>query len=362
MKPTIARLLFGSARFRESEEFLEFQYKFLLVVMLTGALFTGFFLLTVNLGINPMSPEHVRSMTLFSSLALVLWGVLRGRKRWFLPVAWTYEVACLLEYTSALVFVPQDEMRMIWFHVNVPGVYILLGQRVGLVITALTAVGLVAGNGFLSSPYSVHAIATGVVSLVYLGMFFHVYGDRLLSYFARMRSSHDKLQELATRDALTGVHNARAYQDLCDRLLATARRKQTTCSVLFVDLDHFKAINDRHGHLAGDRVLQAVARCLGQHLRSTDALGRIGGEEFSICLPDTSLAGAEQVAETLRQAVEALMPDTGQGQRLRVTASIGVTSSQNGAETMQVIQQRADAAMYAAKQLGRNRVSVLAAA
>lgn len=359
MNKTLSQWLFGPVQFQEREEYREFQYKLLIVLMVSGALLTAVLLLTVHMGVNPMDTAHVRAMTVFTTLATVLWWVLRGHKRRFATVAWLYELVCLLEYTSALVHVPQDELRIIWFYINVPGVYLLLGQRAGMIITGLTVMGLALGNAHLSAPYSVHAMATGLLSLVYLGLFFHVYADRLLSYFARMRESNDKLGELATRDALTGIYNARAYQDMCNRQLASARRRQSACAVLFVDLDHFKAINDQHGHLAGDKVLTDVAHCLTRQLRSTDVLGRVGGEEFSIFLPDTTLEGARQVADTIRLAVEALMPDTGNGKRLRVTASIGVTVRQADDETMESIQQRADQAMYAAKQQGRNRVSVL---
>lgn len=359
MKKALSQWLFGPVQFQEREEYREFQYKLLIVLMVSGALLTAVLLLTVHMGVNPMDTAHVRAMTVFTILATVLWWVLRGHKGRFVTVAWLYELVCLLEYTSALVHVPQDELRIIWFYINVPGVYLLLGQRAGMVITGLTVTGLALGNAHLSAPYSIHAMATGILSLVYLGLFFHVYADRLLSYFARMRESNDMLGELATRDALTGIYNARAYQDMCNQQLASARRRQSPCAVLFVDLDHFKAINDQHGHLAGDKVLTDVAHCLARQLRSTDVLGRVGGEEFSILLPDTTVEAARQVADTIRLAIENLMPDTGSGKRLRVTASIGVTGHQSDGETMESIQQRADQAMYAAKQQGRNRVSVL---
>jgi diguanylate cyclase (GGDEF)-like protein len=129
--------------------------------------------------------------------------------------------------------------------------------------------------------------------------------------------------------------------------------------VLFIDLDHFKRINDQHGHLAGDRVLQAVALCVQQHLRASDVFGRIGGEEFCVFLPHTDAAGAKQVAEDLRTHIEALMPEIARATHLRVTASIGVTSVGPEDESLQTIQHRADEAMYQAKQQGRNRVSVI---
>ena len=128
--------------------------------------------------------------------------------------------------------------------------------------------------------------------------------------------------------------------------------------MLFIDLDHFKSVNDTYGHAAGDTVLKTVARCLGQIIRKSDALGRIGGEEFSVFMPNTSREGALQLAEAARQAVEALNPSIGD-KNLRVTASIGVAHCNSFVEGMQAIQQRADKAMYVAKSQGRNRVSAL---
>jgi diguanylate cyclase (GGDEF)-like protein len=155
---------------------------------------------------------------------------------------------------------------------------------------------------------------------------------------------------------LTGVLNARAYYQRCDALISLALREQIPFSVLFLDLDHFKSINDTHGHDAGDTVLKAVASCLSGSVRQSDEVGRIGGEEFSIFLPNTDLEGARRLAETIRESIELLMPDTGQ-QRLKITASIGVADSKAEHQTMRAIQQSADAAMYVAKAAGRNRVS-----
>lgn len=298
-------------------------------------------------------------MLAFSATAFVLWLTLRGRKHWYRRVGWTYAIACLLEYISALAFVPTDELRILWFYLNVPGVYILLGKWEGLCITLLTIVGLILGNAHLSAPYSGPAMATAVVSLIYLAMFFHVFVDRALSYFQRLQESNRQLFHLAMHDTLTGVFNARAYYEHCEHLIHLARRNGTPYVVLFVDLDHFKAVNDNFGHAAGDVVLKTVAGCLGAKLRRSDLLGRIGGEEFSIFLPNTDLTAGITVAEEIRRAVEALNPVLDDGRILRITASIGVARNQHSEQTMQEIQQLADKAMYRAKEQGRNRVSAL---
>lgn len=350
------RLLFGNVEFQESQEYSEFQFKLLAVSMFFGALFTALFLIGAYTGANPLSGPHLTSMTVFTTVALLLWIVLRGHAERFSAVAWTYLLICLCEYASALAFVPEDELRILWFYINIPGVYILLGQRVGLAVALLSMFYIGMINAHLSRPYSPNALATAQVSLAYFTLFFHVYGARSISYFVRMRASNQRLHEMATHDMLTGVMNARAYYGQCDALIRVAEREERGFSVLFVDLDHFKSINDTHGHDAGDIVLRTVAQCLKQGLRASDVLGRIGGEEFSVFLPNTDMTGARSLAESLRQSIEALMPDTGK-QRLRITASIGVAGSQPDINSMREIQQRADEAMYHAKKAGRNRVS-----
>ncbi len=113
--------------------------------------------------------------------------------------------------------------------------------------------------------------------------------------------------------------------------------------------------NGTHGHTAGDVVLKSVADCLAKNLRGSDALGRIGGEEFSIFLPATEIADAREVAETIRTSVEALMPSIGD-KKIKITASIGIAKNQHCDQTMLEIQQQADQAMYVAKSKRRNRV------
>lgn len=354
----ISQLLFGSAQFEERDELQQFRYKFLILLMVTGALFTGLFVWGDSVAVNPIGMPHTASMVVFTAGATLLWWGLRGRPQWLVPVAWTYEVLGLLEYTSALVYVPHDELRLLWFFVNVPGVFILLGQRAGWVITVGTMAGLAFGNQWLSRPYSTNALATALLSMLYLGVFFHAYVDRSISYFTRMLASHQRLEELASHDNLTGVLNARAYYAWCEQQIHVCTRAGQAYSVLFVDLDHFKAINDTHGHDAGDAVLQMAARTLQRHIRQSDALGRIGGEEFSVFLPNTDPAGATALAEQLRQSVESAGVQN-QGQLLRVTASIGVASSGAAPVSMRTLQARADEAMYLAKKSGRNRVSTI---
>lgn len=354
----LSRFFFGSHVFTESEEYLEFRFKFLIVLMLAGALLTALVILGTLSDINPIGWEHGRSMIVFTLGAVVLWLVLRGRPHRFKAVGYTYEALSLWEATSSTLFVPMDELRVLWFFTNIPCVFILLGQRTGWVVTLGSIALVIFGNAHLSQPYSPNAVATASLAMLYFAISFHAYTDRSLSYFKRMRDFNLQLQDLASHDPLTGVMNARAYYANCDQLIRLSQRDNQIFSVLFVDLDHFKRINDTYGHAAGDHVLRTVAHVILTSVRGSDVVGRIGGEEFSVFLPNTDLAGAIALAEKLRAAIEDCHP-TLVDVRLTVTASIGVASKSFRDQSMVSIQQSADLAMYEAKKQGRNRVSTV---
>jgi diguanylate cyclase (GGDEF)-like protein len=157
-------------------------------------------------------------------------------------------------------------------------------------------------------------------------------------------------------DEHTRLPNRRAFFTHAEESLARARRGGEPLSLLALDIDHFKRINDTHGHEVGDRVLQRVAHGARSALRAADVVGRTGGEEFLALLPRTGPADAAEVAERLRRAVERLaVADLAAG--LAVTVSVGVASLASG-ESIEDLVRRADAALYRAKQSGRNRVEV----
>jgi len=171
---------------------------------------------------------------------------------------------------------------------------------------------------------------------------------------SKRKALEEQLLYLATTDSLTGVYSRRHFVELTERELKRARRYQQTVSLLLIDVDHFKQINDTYGHSRGDQVLrQIAAHCRGM-LRAHDLLGRLGGEEFAITLPETGLVGAMELAERLRESVagQELVDPRG---RFRATLSIGVAECLPSDDVDSALQ-RADAALYQAKALGRNRV------
>ena len=144
--------LFGQANFDRSEEFEEFRYKFLIVAMVVAGALTGVFIFSSYGQMNVIGVEHMVSMHVFTATALGYWWILRGRKHLFKKVAWTYEIVAMWEYTSALLFAQQDELRLLWFYTNVPGVFMLLGSRAGWAITAASLAILLGCNSVCVRP------------------------------------------------------------------------------------------------------------------------------------------------------------------------------------------------------------------
>ena len=171
----------------------------------------------------------------------------------------------------------------------------------------------------------------------------------------RMASLVEESRWMATIDILTGLLNRRAFLESTNREVARAKRYNEALSVILLDVDHFKHINDRRGHAAGDMVLSAVGKLLNNAVRNCDIVARWGGEEFVLVLPATPLGGAEEVAERVRALLEHAEIKDGNGDAVPVTASFGVASYAVG-ETLEQLVDRADRAMYLAKSGGRNRV------
>lgn len=162
-------------------------------------------------------------------------------------------------------------------------------------------------------------------------------------------------ERVARSDPLTALNNRRAFFELAERDLRRSLRYEFSVALILLDLDHFKAINDEHGHPAGDAVLVHLADTLIRTMREVDVIGRLGGEEFAILMPDTSLEAALQAAERLRQAIE-LQSVEYEARRVAITASFGVSVYLGETDTVHDLFTRADRALYLAKRLGRNRV------
>lgn len=180
--------------------------------------------------------------------------------------------------------------------------------------------------------------------------------SKIRDYYSRAQTRTETLEQLATRDFLTGLANRRLMHEVLANEVGRAQRHARPFAVILFDLDHFKVVNDMHGHEVGDYVLREVAALMAQGLRKSDRIGRWGGEEFLIVCEETPATEAAALAERLKHDLESLRLDyVG-----TITASFGVTEYGPG-DTPQAMLKRADEALYQAKTRGRNRVDVLPA-
>lgn len=232
---------------------------------------------------------------------------------------------------------------LFWMYPAIVANHLLADRRKAAVASALALSVLVLhGKAFTSTLQMVLFVVTASVTTLFAFIFAH-----------RTESQRLRLEELATLDPLTGVQNRRAMEQELQIALERHRRNGATCGIVMLDLDHFKSVNDRHGHEAGDQVLIAFADIVRRSTRQIDRLFRFGGEEFVLLLDPTSTASMQAIATKLCSTVAAELQCAGQP----VTVSIGAASLRPG-EDWRSLLARADAALYRAKNEGRNRAVV----
>jgi len=174
---------------------------------------------------------------------------------------------------------------------------------------------------------------------------------------ADIRYAVDKIKQVSDTDDLTGLYNMRAFSSILQRAFKQAVRHGHPLSLVMVDSDNLKAVNDAHGHDAGNRLLQHLVRCVRDELRGSDVMARFGGDEFIMLLPETNRRGAQDMSERIRKSVESSRFDI-RGGDINVTVSLGISSYPEDGGNLEAILDKADKAMYRAKQRGRNQVVV----
>ncbi len=224
-------------------------------------------------------------------------------------------------------------------------------------VTTRAGVALIHGGGTLDDgdrrliEMFVRKVSSGFQNVILHENLEHLVEQRT----TQLASANRELERLATYDPLTELLNRRAFIARAATEIARSRRYQRPLALLALDIDHFKSVNDTHGHATGDQALREVAGCIQSVLRGNDLSARFGGEEFAILLPETQVGAAAEVAERLRLRIAALSIPTGNGP-LTITTSIGVTTLMPGDDGLDRLMARADACLYAAKHGGRNRV------
>lgn len=175
----------------------------------------------------------------------------------------------------------------------------------------------------------------------------------------KLKEAQIELQELSNRDPLTNLYNRRYLSEISKELFLLAKRNETSLSVVMIDIDKFKNINDTHGHDVGDKILKLLAKTLIENLREIDIVARLGGEEFVILLPDTDIKSAYNKSEEIRKVIQKLSFKIDDSNNLKFTVSIGV-SAYNAEDdvTFDEILKKSDNALYEAKEKGRNKVVI----
>ncbi|HVI58954.1 MAG TPA: GGDEF domain-containing protein [Luteimonas sp.] len=180
---------------------------------------------------------------------------------------------------------------------------------------------------------------------------------KFISHTSVEANYHEEIYQLATQDALTELCNRRHFIESMEKEIARAMRHQRPLSLCIVDVDLFKPVNDRYGHISGDEVLRQIAALVRRHVRNDDLAARIGGEEFAVLLPECDAAAAYGFAERVREAVAAATFSPG-GEPRQITVSIGIAALSPARDTRPRLMAAADAALYRAKAEGRNRVCI----
>lgn len=197
-----------------------------------------------------------------------------------------------------------------------------------------------------------------VLFITSLGFSIHKDAVRSLALNHELSLAKEQAEQLARTDVLTGLNNRRSFFEIGNSVFQNACRYKRPLSVVMLDLDAFKNINDTYGHSIGDEIIKAVANKLHQGKRETDITGRIGGEEFAILLQETDLKTAGELIERLRTEVEQIVVNSN-GTQVGITASFGVTELDEQCDTLEKVIVKADRALYQAKEEGRNRVVLI---
>ena len=201
------------------------------------------------------------------------------------------------------------------------------------------------------------ALLLGAIAYLTGGILLFILFYRLVGWIGkRIEQNEQRLEQFATVDQLTGLYNYRTYNSILKSEIVRARRYDRPVSVLMLDIDHFKRVNDTYGHMTGDRVLERMGHLLKESVRAESSVCRYGGEEFSIIVPEVGAEAASETAERLRETVEQTSFSDEQGRPIKITVSIGVAAFPKSAATVDELTNAADTALYAAKEGGRNRV------
>jgi diguanylate cyclase len=296
---------------------------------------------------NSQKPDHRIPVIIFVLLTLVdSYFVLVNQNIRMAVILAAIIFAAIYFYCARLTFTREEGIlgNFLWI---TSSLYLLMAVlMLGRAFYA-SQVGIEVFDTFAAWPVNAYTFMLGAVSQFFISSLFVL----MLSY-----KLNRNLESIATVDSLTGVLNRRGLEDASIKMQDICKRINLSMAVLLIDIDYFKKVNDTYGHLVGDDVLRHIAKTIDGVLRSSDVLGRYGGEEFCAFLPNTTESDAIGLAERIRAVIEATPIKLGLDVTLKTTVSIGVADSVRAGYDFKGLLATADSAMYGAKNGGRNRV------
>ena len=346
--------LYSGFKFGGDEDLLQFKFKMLNSIFIIIAFFSALFGLLSDLGINDIGPIHSKVNYVYSFLTVMLIFFLRLSKENYLLTVHSLLIISLLTFTSALIFVPQDEFRIIWFYLLILVAYMISGKTSGILYTLASIVIILTVNFFVDLQLSQVAINSGVLGLLIGSFLSNVYTNKITNYENSLKQQNSSLNVLASTDYLTGIMNRRMFNEISEHYFQTAQKNELNLTLLLLDLDHFKKVNDTYGHQAGDLLLIRFVETVENILTKSDIFSRIGGEEFAILLSQINREDAYDLAEKIRKEVENITINY-EGQNVFVRTSIGITRNGPTDTSFDDMFSRSDMALYKAKKEGRNQ-------
>ena len=296
---------------------------------------------------NSQTPDHRIPIIIFVLLTLVdTYFVLVNPNIRVAVILGAFIFAAIYLYCARLTFTREEGILGNFFWIASSLYLLMAALMLGRAVYA-SQVGLEVFDSFAAWPVNAYTFMLGAVSQFFVSSLFVL----MLSY-----KLNRNLESIATIDSLTGVLNRRGLEDASIKMQDICKRINLSMAVLLIDIDFFKKVNDTYGHLVGDDVLRHIAKTISGILRSSDVLGRYGGEEFCAFLPNTTESDALGLAERIRAGIEATPIKLGLNMNLKTTVSIGVADSVRAGYDFKGLLATADSAMYGAKNAGRNRV------
>ena len=350
--------LYSGFKFNEDEDLLKLKFKMINSILVIAAVSSALFGVMHDLRINDIGPIHSKVDYAYAIFSIGLIFFLRLSKDNYKKGIHLFFIASIITFTSALVFVLHDQFRLIWFYLLVIVVFILSNSSKGMLYTFISMAIIVTCNTFIDLKLSQEAIKSATIGLIICAFLLKVYTDKVTNYENILNDNNRELKLLATTDGLTGIINRRYFDEVSKKYFETAQRYKNDISLLIMDLDYFKNVNDTYGHGVGDELLIMFVEKIKPIVRRSDIFARIGGEEFAILLFNTdakdATAFAEKVCKEIRDISIACEKED-----ITITTSIGVSQNREIDGSFKDIFLRSDKALYQAKDEGRDRVYVL---